>query len=86
MMTNFGFIRPYFLDTAQHLSPDDGSRFLPPSPLGEKVPEGRMRGLRGKEQASFHLISGHASLRDAFPSSGLSATFSPLGRRETAEA
>ncbi|MBB3287775.1 hypothetical protein FHT91_002857 [Rhizobium sp. BK347] len=86
MMTNCEFIRPYFLDTAWHLSPDDGSRFLPPSPLGEKGPEGRMRGLRGKEQASFHLVSAHASLCDASPSSGLPATFSPLGRRETAEA
>ncbi len=36
MMTNCEFIRPYFLDTAQHLSPEDGSRFLPSSPLAEK--------------------------------------------------
>ncbi len=86
MMRDFEFIRPYFFDTARHLSPDDGSRFLPPSPLGEEVPEGRMSGLRSKEQPSFHLVSTHASLRDASPSSGLPATFSPLGRRETAEA
>ena len=86
MMTDFGFIRPYFSGTARHFSPDDGSRFLPPSPLGEKVPKGRMRGLHGKEHASFYPVSGHASLRDASPSSGLSATFSPLGRRGTLEA
>ncbi len=65
---------------------DEGGSFSSPSPLGEKVPEGRMRGLRGKERASFHLVPGHASLCDASPSSGLPATFSPLGRRETVEA
>ncbi|TWB61257.1 hypothetical protein FBZ98_101594 [Rhizobium sp. ERR 922] len=85
MMTDFRFIQPYSLSMARYLSGDDCSRFLSPSPLGEKVPVGRMRGSRSKGQASFHLVSERASLCDASPSSGLSATFSPLGRRENAE-
>jgi len=88
MMTAMNFMASRFegkLPAFAELS-DDGRRVHPLLPHGEKVPKGWMRGWHGKLHSILRSRSGCASLRYAPPSSGLTATFSPLGRRGTVEA